>query len=227
MDILSSPFKAKAAKVSPVSSPTSSSTLNISPVGVYDLFEDDAKMPSSTARHISPVVLFRRDSEDSFYGGYDHVETLRTEISRLRASITMIGAVESLKEIFRLVSNLPSSERNDFLDFFRMAISFISDIFPLKKYMQLIPFIRTVLTEGFHLPSVDDLPTIVLQEIMQWLTYDEAPRLATVSKYWRTTSYDDALWKCFYHRKFTTLNPSSSPSIHAVEFRRKFRLSLY
>lgn len=239
MDMFSSPFKGKAAKVSPKSTSsggqsrfqsepvksivdTSSSTnLSGSPVSVVEGVEDQRIVPEKSRIQIVPTLLF------GHYTDADATEKLHTEIGRLRATTTIFGAIASLEEISKLIPLVDPTEKPIFLQRFRKAIFCLQDTLSVSKYEQLTVLVKGILTGSFSAASIDDLPTFVLQEIFQWLTYEDAPRLATVNRYWRAASYEDVLWRVFYHRKFTLSNPNSCPTLSTVNFRSIFRKRLH
>ena len=83
---------------------------------------------------------------------------------------------------------------------FQEAIGGLQDTLPCSKYNEIIPLVSIISKCRFKITDFDHLPTIVVQEMFQWLTYDEFCSFACVSRLWRDMSYEDVVWKIFYVR---------------------------
>ena len=56
------------------------------------------------------------------------------------------------------------------------------------------------------------LPSIVIQETLQYLSLKDFSSVPCVSQEWRQLSYSNEVWKFFYSYKFLRFNPNTEPT---------------
>lgn len=223
--LLSTPFKKKGTKISPVASPSSVMDFDECDNIINELDNEAFSSLPHTLPQPFPLTLSIRNPRNSFLQLDSHFLTF--ELAALENCESHFEAIAHLRRINDWLSQLSYPDR-----IFYCKSTFESTVHSLHHrgvfwFKETIPQIKAILLRFFTSSCFDILPTFVLQEIFHYLSFDEFSTVPTVCKLWKETSYEDVVWKTFYHRKFLLNNPASLPAPSKRPFRLLFKLRLH
>mmetsp|Transcript_16116 Transcript_16116/g.14570 ORF Transcript_16116/g.14570 Transcript_16116/m.14570 type:complete len:383 (-) Transcript_16116:200-1348(-) len=156
--------------------------------------------PMSSTRSMSPTI--RKNSIGTAWS---------IELNKLRRCGSTYEVALCLRNVCELLTHIDKNDRikyckQDFLNSYKI-------IRKNKRIWtsELTAAIYNIETIYFNESFFQILPTILIQEILQWLPLADFSAVPCVCKEWKKLGSTDEIWRHFYDYKFIRFNPGTSP----------------